>query len=463
MLNTIDKLLLELDQKCQLEDMIIDAPIGQQLADFFNTHASLFMRIRKLHVSVESNEIRLQITRCDLRMGRLETLFWREIITKDQPHLERPIFSLQAPNLQSVAVKLADSDSDNGNVWHSSLLEIDQCYRLRKLRVHLHWIMWESFFEQNLHTMENLTIFHKFDNLPVRSWDDIFSRMPNLKMIRISLANDAIMTAINRHCSKLETLLLDQVELTSSFWSTDRAFPNLVHLRIDAGQIRSDKALLLPVLHHLEWFNVQNQDNHCLKIFAPVLSMLRQARYVPSDFMLLTTPPLCKLQLDLYASNIPDHFFRPYPTMQELSFRVSSCRPDLDRVLGNFKHITKFILIAYNAQLQCDAMLNEMFKHCESITSLTLCGFNPNLQLSFPVFAQIFRNRNLRFLKLYGLNIAGKSSPLQPPPLLAKFEMRYIKVMDVALGAYVFSPDGPFRVVCKRTDEFCCYFTKDFA
>lgn len=403
-LATIDRLLHELDQKCELEGMIIDAPLGQQLADFFDAHANLFMRIRKLQVSVESTENRLQISRCELRMGRLETLFWREIITKDQPHLERPIFSMQAPNLQSMVVKLADSDSDNGNIWHSCLLEVDQNYRLRILRVHLHWIMWEQFFEQKLHTLDDLTIFHKFDNLAVRNWDVIFANMPNLRTIRISMVNDAVMNAIHRHCSKVEVLILDHVDLTNSFWSTDRAFPNVMHLRLDAGQIKSDRALLLPMLHHLEWFNVKNQDDHCLKIFAPVLSMLRQARYGSSDFALLNTPPLGKLQLDLYASDIPDHFFRPYPTMQELSIRISSARPDLDRVILNFKHITKFILITYNAPLQCDAMLNEIFKHCESVTSLTLCGFNPNLELSFPVFGQIFRNRNLRVRAFVLLN-----------------------------------------------------------
>lgn len=83
------------------------------------------------------------------------------------------------------------------------------------------------------------------------------------------------------------------------------------------------------------------------------------------------------------------------------------------------------------------------------------------MELSFPVFAQIFRNRLLKSLKLFGLTIKGNSAPVQLPPDLAKFELRYIRVMDVAFGAYVFPPDGPFQVVCNKSDDCCCYFSKD--
>ncbi|XP_058819731.1 uncharacterized protein LOC131682347 [Topomyia yanbarensis] len=461
--NSIDRLLRGLSDKFQLEGMIIDAPLGQHLANFFRTHGDLLARIRKLQVLTECTESRLRLDRCMLKMDRLETLFWREIVPNDQLELYRPWMVLQAPNLQSAVVRLGDSDTDHGIMWHNCFLELDQCSNLNSLNIHLHARMWERFFEQQLSSLEQLTLRHKTPNLEIRDWNVMFRNMPNLKSLQMWDVNDAILEAINRHCNQLKVLLLDKVNLTRQFLLTDRVFPCLEHLRLESGEIRSNRTLCLPVLQNLEWFNVTNQDNQILNIFAPNLRYLRQAKHGQSDFILTHCVPSCleKLQLDLYASNIPDHLFRPFPNMRDFSVRISSARPDLDRIVPNVKNINEFTLIAYNAPLQCDAMLGQMFKHCEQITSLTLCGFNPNLELSFPVFAQIFRNRNLKYLKMFGLTITGHSFPLQLPPDLDKFDLRYIKVMDVAFGAYVFPPDGPFQIVCNKTEEFCCYFSKD--
>ncbi|XP_058443622.1 uncharacterized protein LOC131425614 [Malaya genurostris] len=460
---SIDRLLRGLNNKKQLEGMIIDAPLGQQLTVFFRTHCDLLARIRKLQVSTECTDCRLRLDPCLLRMEQLETLYWREIVPNDQLEVQRPWLVLEAPMLQSAIVRFGDSDSDQGLMWHSSFIELDQSFSLKTLKIHLHSRMWERFFEQKLSSLEQLTLCHKTPNLEARDWNLMFANMPNLKKIQMWEVTDDIMEAINRHCLFLQNLLLDKVNLTRQFLSTDRIFPCLEHLRLESGEIRSNRTLCLPALQNFEWFNVKNQENHTLNIFAPNLRNLRQAKYGQPDFVLTQNAPSCleKLQLDLYASNIPEHLFRPFPQLREFSVRVSSARPDLDRIMPNLKNINEYTLIAYNAPLHCDAMLNQMFKHCGQITALTLCGFNPNLELSFPVFAQIFRNRNLKYLKMFGLNVMGNSFPLQLPPELDTFDLRYVKIMDVAFGAYVFPPDGPFRIVCNKTEECCCYFSKD--
>ncbi|XP_055523351.1 uncharacterized protein LOC129717467 [Wyeomyia smithii] len=466
LLVSIDRLLRELQDKCQLEGMIIDAPLGPQLVNFFRTHGELLTRVRKLQVSTECTDSRLRLDRCWLRMDQLESLFWREIVPNDQLEGQRPLILLDAPNLTSAIVRFGDSDSDHGIMWHSSFLELDRSCRLNSLKIHLHSRMWEKFFEQQLNCLQELTLFHKTTNLEARDWNGIFANMSNLKLIQLWEVNDTIVEAIHRCCSSLRVLLLENIDLTGRFLSTDRIFPHLEHLRLESGKIRSSGTLCLPLLQQLEWFNVKNQDGHTLAIFAPNLRILGQAKYGAPDFTLFSNnvPPaaLEKLQLDLYASDIPDHLLaRSFPLLRELNVRVSSARPELDRVMPNFRNITEFTMIAYNAPLQCDALLNQMFKHCEHVTALTLCGFNPNLELSFPVFAQIFRNRNLKSLKMFGLTITGHSCPVSLPPGLNQFDLRYVKVMDVAFGAYVFPPDGPFPVICNKTDEFCCYFSKD--
>lgn len=274
-------------------------------------------------------------------------------------------------------------------------------------------------------------------------------------------ANDAILEAINRHCHKLRVLLLENADLTGGFLLEDRQFPQLEHLRLETAKMQSNKTLYLPFLKQLEWFNVVNQNDQNLSLHAPMLRTLRQSRNESSDFTLSCKPPLEKLQLDLYGSDIPRHFLQLFPNMQELSIRISSARPDLDRMIPHFRNITDFTLIAYNAPLQCDQLLNAMFKHCNHVKAITLCGFNPNLEMSFPVFAQIFRNRNLKSLKLFGLTITGKSFPLQLPPELNTFELRHVKVMDVAFGAYVFPPDEPHQVICIKGEDCCNYSSKD--
>lgn len=460
-LGSIDRVLSELDDKCALEGLIIDAPLGQMLSDFFRTHGDLLARIKKLQVSTEMTDSRLTMDRCVLKMDRLETLFWREVVTKDQGLNRKPLFMIDAPKLQSAVVRFGDSDSDSGIVWHNSFLELNRSVNLKALKVHLHPRMWNGFFEQRMDALEHLTISHKTQDLQVRDWDAMFSNMPNLKSIQMWEVNDIILEAINAHCPHLRVLLLDNVDLTGGFLSVNRVFPQLEHLRLESAKIQSNKTLHLPILKHLEWFNVKNQGDQMLTLAAPMLRTLRQSKQGVPDFVLTSKSPLEKLQLDLYASDIPGHFFQPFPNMRELSIRVSSACPALDRMIPNFRNITEFVLIAYNAPLQCDQMLNQMFNSCDRVTSLTLCGFNPNLELSFPVFAQIFRNRNLKSLKLFGLTITGNSFPLQLPPELETFELRNVKVMDIAFGAYVFPPDEPFRVVCNKSDDYCCYFSKD--
>lgn len=460
-LESIDRVLRELDAKCQLEGLILDAPLGQMLSEFFRSHGELLGRLKKLHVSTETMDTTLMMDRCVLRMARLETLFWREVVTKHQLQNKKPLFVIDAPNLQSAVVRFGDSDSNSGIIWHNSFLELNRSVNLKALKVHLHPRMWNGFFEQRLDALEHLTISHKTKDFQVRDWDAMFSKMPNLKSIQMWEANDMILEAINSHCPHLRVLLLDNVDLTGGFLSTNRVFPQLEHLRLESAKIQSNKTLQLPILKHLEWFNVSNQGDQMLTLFAPMLRTLRQSKQGVPDFVLTSKSPLEKLQLDLYGSDIPDHFFQPFPNMRDLSIRVSSACPALDRMIPHFRNINEFTLIAYNAPLQCDQMLNQMFNSCQNVTSLTLCGFNPNLELSFPVFAQIFRNRNLKSLKLYGLTITGNSFPLQLPPELETFELRNVKVMDIAFGAYVFPPDEPFRVVCNKGDDYCCYFSKD--
>lgn len=458
---SINRVLRELDEKCQLEALIVDAPLGYLLSDFFRTHGDLLMRIKKLHVATETTDSKLIMNRCVLQMDRLETLFWREVVTKDHQPNRKPLFVINAPKLQSAVVRFGDSDSDSGIVWHNSFLELNKSVNLKALKVHLHPRMWNDFFEHRLDALEHLTISHKTQDLQIRDWDAMFYNMPNLKSIQMWEVNDIILEAINRHCPQLRVLLLDNVDLTGGFLSENRVFPQLEHLRLESAKIQSNKTLHLPILKHLEWFNVKNLGDQMLTLAAPMLRTLRQSKQGVPDFVLTSKSPLEKLQLDIYASDIPGHFFQPFPNMRDLSIRISSACPALDRMIPFFRNITEFILIAYNAPLQCDQMLNQMFNSCEHVTTLTLCGFNPNLELSFPVFAQIFRNRNLKSLKLFGLTITGNSFPLQLPPELETFELRNVKVMDIAFGAYVFPPDEPFQVVCNKNDDFCCYFSKD--
>lgn len=395
-LESIDRVLSELNGKCQLEGLIIEAPLGQMLSDFFRTHGELLARVKKLQVSTETMDSSLTIDRCVLQMDRLETLFWRELVTKDQLQNRKPLFMINAPKLQSAVVRFGESDSDSGIIWHNSFLELNRCVNLKALKVHLHPRMWNGFFEQRLDALEHLTISHKTQDLQVRDWNAMFSNMPNLKSIQMWEVNDIILEAIHRHCPHLRVLLLDNVDMTGDFLSENRSFPKLEHLRLESVKIHSNKTLHLPILKHLEWFNVKNQGNKLLTLAAPMLRTLRQSQQGVPDFILTTKSPLEKLQLDLIASDIPEHFLQPLPYMQELSIRVSSACPALDRMIPFVRNITEFILIAYNAPLQCDQMLNQMFNSCDRVTSLTLCGFNPNLELSFPVFAQIFRNRNLK-------------------------------------------------------------------
>ncbi|XP_062542746.1 uncharacterized protein LOC134210617 [Armigeres subalbatus] len=459
-LRSISRLLRKLEGKCLLEGLIIDAPLGQMMSDFLHTHGELLTRIRKLQVSTETIDNRLLMERCVLKMGQLETLFWREVSSHDFLQNESPLIVIEAPKLHSAVVKFGDSDSGRGAVWHNSVMELRDSACLKALKVHLHQRMWNRFFEQKLETLEHLTIAHKTQDLRSRDWNAVFCNMPNLKSIQMWEANDAILEAINRHCRKLRVLLLENADIIG-FLLEDRHFPLLEHLRLETAKIQSNKTLHLPILKHLEWFNVVNQNNQTLILAAPMLRSIRQSRNGASDFTLSCKPPLEKLQLDLYASDIPGHFFQPFPNMQELSIRVSSARPDLDRMIPYFRSIKEFTLIAYNAPLQCDQMLNEIFKNCNDVKAMTLCGFNPNLELSFPVFAQIFRNRNLKSLKMFGLTITGKSFPLQLPPELETFELRHVKVMDVAFGAYVFSPDEPHRVICIKSENCCSYSSKD--
>lgn len=458
---SINRMVRELDEKCLLEGLIIDAPLGQMLSDFFRTHGELLARIRKLQVSTETMDSRLMADRCVLKMDQLETLFWREIVSSDHLQNKRPLFVIEAPKLHSAVVRFGDSDSDRGVAWHNGFMELSQTPSLKALKVHLHPRMWNHFFEQRLDALEHLTISHKTQDLQSRDWDCMFSNMPNLKSIQMWEADDIILEAINQNCHQLRELLLDNVDLTGGFLSIDRTFPLLEHLRLETAKIQSNRTLHLPVLKHLEWFNIKNQNDHMLTLAAPMLRNLRQSKNGASDFILSTKSPLEKLQLDLYASDIPGHFFQPYANARELSLRVSSARPDLDRMIPHFRNINEFVLIAYNAPLQCDQMMNEMFKSCNNVTAITLCGFNPNLELSFPVFAQIFRNRNLKSLKLFGLTITGNSCPVQLPPELEIFELRQVKVMDVAFGAYVFPPDEPHRVVCIKSEDCCSYSSKD--
>ncbi|XP_055603453.1 uncharacterized protein LOC129751772 [Uranotaenia lowii] len=458
----IDRLLMELDDKCQLEGVILDAPLGQHLSNFFNTHSELLGRVRKLQVSTECLNNRLQADRCRLKMGRLETLVWREVVSGDQLQNQKPLFLLEAPNLKSAIVRFGDSDSEHGLYWHSCFLELERSINLKALKIHLDSRMWNRFFDQKLSALEHLTIFHKVHNLRERDWNVLFSNMTNLKSLQMWEVNDAVLEAINCHCPLLKVLSLENVDLTGGFLSADRIFPQLEHIRLEFGKIVSNKTLYFPILKHLEWFNVKNQERNTLSIHAPMLKTLRQAKYGQPDFTLVQGElSLEKIQLDLYASDIPDHFTRRFPQLKDLSVRISSSRPDLDIVFPNFRNMTEFVLITYNAPLQCDSMMNQMFKNCEQITSLTLCGFNPNLELSFPVFAHIFRMQKLKTLKMFGLSITGSSFPIQFPPALERFEIRYLKLMDVAFGAYVFPPDGPFHVICNKSEEFCCYFSKD--
>uniref|UniRef100_A0A0P6IX95 F-box domain-containing protein n=1 Tax=Aedes aegypti TaxID=7159 RepID=A0A0P6IX95_AEDAE len=460
-LTSINRLLRELAEKCLLEGLTIDAPLGQMLSDFFQTHKELLARIQKLQVSTGTRDNGLKVDQCVLKMDHLQTLFWREIVPGALVHNEKPVFVIEAPQLHSAIVKFGDSDLDRRIAWHNSFMELNQTSTLKSLKVHLHPRMWNQFFKQRLEALEDLTIHHRIDEEYSRDWDGTFSNMTNLKSIQMRKVNDVILNAINRHCSQLRILLLDNVDLTDGFLSVDRVFPQLEHFRLETAEIQSNKTLYLPSLKHLEWFNVKNLFDQSLTLAAPMLRTLRQSRDEASDFILTSKSPLEKLQLDLHESDIPEHFFQPFPDMRELSIRVSSAQPDLSRMIPHFRNITEFVLIAYNAPLQCDQMLNEMFKHCNNITSMTLCGFNPNLELSFPVFAQIFRNRNLKSLKLFGLTITGNSFPVQLHPGLQTFELRQVKVMDVAFGAYVFPPDEPHRVVCLQSDDCCSFSSSD--
>lgn len=63
-------------------------------------------------------------------------------------------------------------------------------------------------------------------------------------------------------------------------------------------------------------------------------------------------------------------------------------------------------------------------------------------------------------LKLFGLTVTGNSFPVQIHPGLETFELRQVKVMDVAFGAYVF-PSDDSRVVCLKSDECCSYSSSD--
>nr|XP_029734192.1 uncharacterized protein LOC115269547 [Aedes albopictus] len=459
-LTSISRLLGVLDEKCLLEGLIIDAPLGQGLCDFFRTHSELLARIRKLQVSTGTKDNGLKADVCVLKMDQLETLFWREIVSGVHVHNKEPLFVIDAPKLHTAIVKFGDSDLDRRIAWHNGFMELGQCASLKTLKVHLHPQMWNSFFKQSLEALEDLTIYHRVEDEYARDWDSMFSNMPNLASLRMRKVNDVILNAINRHCLQLRVLLLDNVDLTDGFLSVDRIFPRLEHLRLETAEIHSNKTLYLPVLKDLEWFNVKNQSDQSLTLAAPMLRTLRQTRDEAPDFILTTKSPLEKLQLDLHESDIPEHFFQPFPNMRELSIRVSSACPELDRMIPHFRNITEFVLIAYNAPLQCDQLLNEMLKHCNNVTSMTLCGFSPNLELSFPVFAQIFRNPKLKSLKLFGLTVTGNSFPVQIHPGLETFELRQVKVMDVAFGAYVF-PSDDSRVVCLKSDECCSYSSSD--
>ncbi|XP_062542815.1 uncharacterized protein LOC134210654 [Armigeres subalbatus] len=459
-LTSINRLLAELDAKCLLEGLIIDAPLGPTLCDFIQTHGELFARIQKLQVSTEKKDRESIAGQLTLKMDQLETLYWREIAPNGHQRHKEPIFVLNAPKLHSAVVKFGDSDSERRIAWHNSFMELDQCSSLKTLKVHLHPRMWTRFFKQRLDALEDITLFIRWRKNCL-DWDGMFANMPNLKSIQMRRVNDLILRAINRHCPQLRILLLDNVDLTGRFLSADRTFPQLEHFRLETAEIQSDKTLYLPNLKHLEWFNVKNQSDQSLTLAAPMLRTLRQSRDEASDFILTSKSPLEKLQLDLHESDIPEHFFQPFPNMRELSIRVSSGRPELNRMIPYFRNITEFVLIAYNAPLQCDQMLTGMFKNCNNISAMTLCGFNPNLELSFPVFAQIFSSRNLKVLKMYGLNVTGNSFPLLILPGLKNFELRQVKVMDVAFGAYVFPPDESHRVVCRQSDDCCSYSSKD--
>ncbi|KAL9695048.1 hypothetical protein quinque_014333 [Culex quinquefasciatus] len=459
-LGSIDRLLRELDEKCLLEGMIVDAPLGQSLIEFFGTHADLLGRIRKLQMCTEATE-NTSNQQLVVRMDKLEALTWRDIVMNNQVQIRKPVFLVDAPNLKSAVLKFGDCDSDVGIVWHNGLMELERGGSLKILKMHLNGSMWQDFFLNRLETLEHLSIILQKTSMTARDWDSMFANLPNLKNLQLVNVNDFILEAIHQHCQQLKVLRLEKVDLTVGFLSVDRMFPKLEHLQLESGNIRSNRNLVVPALKRLEWSGVKNLDNLSLTVIAPNLRSLKQSKYGHSDFIVSCCPLLEELQLDLFASDIPEHFFQSLPRLRQLSIRISSACPALERVLPNFRNIEEFTLITYNAPLQCDILLASMFKHCERVTSLTMCGFNPNLELSFPVFAQIFRNRLLKSLKLFGLTIKGNSSPVQLPPDLAKFELRYVRVMDVAFGAYVFPPDGPFQVVCNKSDDCCCYFSKD--
>lgn len=224
-LTSINRMLRELDEKCLLEGLIIDAPLGQMLSDFFRTHGELLARIRKLQVSTDTMDSRLIADRCVLKMDQLETLFWRELVSTDYLQNKRPLFVIEAPKLHSAVVRFGDSDSDRGVAWHNGFMELAQTSSLKALKMHLHPRMWNRFFEQKLDAMEHLTISHKAQDLQTRDWDCMFSNMPNLKSIQMWEADDAMLEAIHRHCLQLRVLLLDNVDLTRGFLSVDRVFP----------------------------------------------------------------------------------------------------------------------------------------------------------------------------------------------------------------------------------------------
>ncbi|XP_062555502.1 uncharacterized protein LOC134220459 [Armigeres subalbatus] len=448
---SINRMLTELDKKCFLEELIVTAPL-EALYDFFQAHQQLLTKIKRLQVYTAKEDTEPIADRCTLKMDQLEVLHWDEL-TSGHARNDDPIFVINAPKLHSAVVEY-----NYYNSWPNSCMELSQYASLKKFHVHLYPEMRTGFFEKRSDALEEITL----ENNEKLSWDwdRIFSNMPNLKSINMTSVDNDILCAIIRHCPQLRTFICRNVDLTGQILSVAGIFPQLQHFELKFAQIHSTRPLYLPNLKYFQLLHIENYNEQPFILDTPMLHTLRLCALKESDVIVAPKTSLKYLWLEIGNTGIPEHYFQPFPCLRKLDIFDYSWRSDLVRLMPYVAKITEFNLSVDLGQ--GDPVLIAISKYCNNLSAMNLCGIgNLGLELSFPVFAQIFSKLNLKSLSVTRLTVTGNSFRLHILPGLKNLEFIEVKIMDVAFGADVFSSDESDRLVYDEHNDGYSYWSTD--
>lgn len=344
-----------------------------KVRDCLDSNMPFFSSLTELNLEFTLTRAWPAIDIRELELSQLKKMHYLQVYTGATQ--TNTLFRFVLPKVEEVSLVLDSLANEEAMYWEDPLIELSGCDRLRSLEVDLNGTMWEDFFAIHKPYMERLVIRRAIDEYQNRNWNHEFSKMPNLRHVEFTFANNDMLTCLNRNCKKIERLLINGFCLDDGTFVSSMQFPILRNLHMDGwsnGSLFSNElSLTLDNLEDLTWKYVElTPAQGIFTLIAPNLKRLTLRGCEYARFELDIGNRLVSLDMDYYGVQIvAPNFLDRLDHLRHLTLHISGRSALLASKMCHLRHVKRLEVVCSTESYGYDC--NDLFESiCHNLVEL---------------------------------------------------------------------------------------------